>query len=93
VARAMKLPPIANTDLGLTDPRWGGKAPLWFYILKEAELGGGMQLGPVGGRIVAEVILGILAADTSSYFNAPTGFSPALADFRMGDLLHLAGAV
>jgi hypothetical protein len=93
VAKAMKLAPIANTDLGLTDPRWGGKAPLWFYILKEAELGGGMQLGPVGGRIVAEVILGILAADTSSYFNASPGFSPALADFRMGDLLHLAGAV
>jgi hypothetical protein len=29
---------------------------LWFYILKEAEArGAGNQLGPVGGRIVAEV--------------------------------------
>jgi hypothetical protein len=93
VAKAMKLTPITNADLGLTDPGWGGKAPLWFYILKEAELLGGTQLGPVGGRLVAEVILGILAADKSSYFNAPTGFSPAQADFRMGDLLSMAGVV
>jgi hypothetical protein len=93
VAKAMKRTPISNADLGLTDPGWGGKAPLWFYILKEAELGGGTQLGPVGGRLVAEVILGILAADMSSYFNAPTGFSPAQADLRTGDLLRMAGVV
>ena len=36
--------PLTNDRLGLTDPAWGGKAPLWFYCLKEAELGGGHQL-------------------------------------------------
>ncbi len=47
------------------DPGWNGEAPLWFYILKEAELvgdgtatGKGRTLGSVGGRIVAEVTLG-----------------------------------
>jgi Animal haem peroxidase len=92
VARAMRIPVLGNADLGLTEPGWGGKAPLWFYILKEAELGGGRRLGPVGGRIVADVILGILAADKSSYFNAPSRFTPAVASCRMGDLLRLAGA-
>ncbi|HET7480728.1 MAG TPA: heme peroxidase family protein [Rubrobacteraceae bacterium] len=93
VARAMGMTPLSNAELGLTDPGWNEKAPLWFYVLKEAELGGGHRLGPIGGRIVAEVILGILALDKTSYFNARTPFSPDTADFKMGDLLHLAGAV
>ncbi|GAA2499314.1 heme peroxidase family protein [Terrabacter carboxydivorans] len=93
VARAMGIPPIPNQRLGLIDPRWGGRAPLWFYVLKEAELGGGCQLGPVGGRIVAEVILGLLARDGTSYFNAERPWNPASTPFSMGDLLVLAGAV
>lgn len=32
--------------------------PLWYYILKEAELAGGSHLGPLGSRLVAEVIAG-----------------------------------
>jgi hypothetical protein len=85
--------PLSNDELGLTDPAWGGMAPLWFYCLKEAELGGGTQLGPVAGRIVAEVILGLLQADQSSYWNAAKPFTPVGgAGFRMGDLLTLAGA-
>jgi hypothetical protein len=47
----------ARTDLN-------GHAPLWFYVLKEAELkADGHHLGPVGGRIVAEVLIGLLAGD------------------------------
>jgi hypothetical protein len=84
---------LTNDQLGLTDPAWGGKAPLWFYCLKEAELGGGHQLGPVAGRIVAEVILGLIQADQSSYWNARTPFTPVGGPgFRMGDLIKLAGA-
>ena len=86
-------PPLTNTELGLTDPAWGGQAPLWFYCLKEAELGGGNRLGPVAGRIVAEVILGLLQIDRQSYWNAPQPFTPVGGPgFRMGDLLKLAGA-
>lgn len=99
VAQATGVTPLSNQELGLTDARWGGKAPLWFYILKEAELQhGGTQLGDVGGRIVAEVFLGILDADHDSYLHArPDNFRPAppiapSGQFRMGDLLKFAGA-
>jgi hypothetical protein len=38
-----------------------GKTPLWFYILKEARVRGqGNKLGPVGGRIVAETLIGLI---------------------------------
>jgi hypothetical protein len=93
VAKAMGIKALSNAELGLADPRWGGKAPLWFYILKESELRGGRALGPVGGRIVAEVILGLLAFDKTSYLNARTPFIPAKPGMRMGDLLVLAGAI
>jgi hypothetical protein len=37
--------------------------PLWFYVLMESEyLADGDHLGPVGGRIVAEVLIGATAA-------------------------------
>ncbi|MBI3756483.1 MAG: hypothetical protein HY267_00750 [Deltaproteobacteria bacterium] len=43
-------------------------APLWYYILKEAEKKkDGKSLGPVGGRIVAEVIIGLLQEDPESF--------------------------
>jgi len=89
IARAMRVNVLSNATLGLgTDPGWGGEAPLWFYILKEAELvQQGTRLGPVGGRIVAEVILGILGLRQNSYFNAKARFAPITPDFRMGDLL------
>jgi hypothetical protein len=93
VAKAMRLQVLSNAELGLTDPGWRGKAPLWFYVLKEAELGGGRRLGPVGGRLVADVILGLIAADRSSYFDSVTGFTPAVSDCRMGGLLRMSGAV
>lgn len=93
VARAMGVKPLANVQLGLSnDPGWGGKAPLWFYVLKEAEvLRSGQRLGPVGGRMVAEVVLGILALDKTSYFAARPAYTPSAA--RMGDLLLAAGVV
>ncbi len=91
VARAMGVRVLSNAALGLTDPAWSGRAPLWFYILKEAELAGGRRLGPVGGRIVADVILGILAADKGSYFNAPW-FKPMERDWDMARLLVRSGA-
>lgn len=43
-------------------------APLWYYILKEAEKKkNGEKLGVVGGSIVAEVFIGLLYADEKSY--------------------------
>ena len=70
VAKTMRVTALTNAVLGLSsDPGWGGEAPLWFYILKEAELPpqNGERLGPVGGRIVAEVLIGLLQRDPNSY--------------------------
>ena len=36
--------------------------PLWYYVLKEAELSGGARLTGVGARIVGEVFLGLLSS-------------------------------
>lgn len=42
--------------------------PLFYYILKEAELKGeGLTLGPVGSHIISEVIQGALEADPDGY--------------------------
>jgi hypothetical protein len=50
--------PSADEPLrGVKDTRF--KTPLWYYVLKEAEvIENGERLGPLGSRIVAEVILG-----------------------------------
>jgi hypothetical protein len=46
------------------------RTPLFYYILKEAELrAGGLTLGPVGSQIVLEVIQNALEADPQSYFS------------------------
>jgi hypothetical protein len=44
------------------------ETPLWYYILREADAcRGGHRLGPVGGRIVAEVLVGLIDADPTSF--------------------------
>ncbi|HBB89319.1 MAG TPA: hypothetical protein DC047_17070 [Blastocatellia bacterium] len=73
------------------------KTPLWYYVLREAAvLGGGNQLGPVGGRIVAETFVRILKRDASSYLNVSGGFTPILpsatpGNFTVADLVAFAG--
>jgi hypothetical protein len=74
--------------------------PLWYYILCEArKLGdGGRRLGPVGGRIVAEVLVGLLEADRHSYLNAETTWRPELpldarGKFTMAQLVKVATGV
>jgi hypothetical protein len=61
----MGVAALSNQQLGLgNESGWKREAPLWFYILKEAELQqGGVRLAAVGGRIVAEVFLGLLKLD------------------------------
>jgi hypothetical protein len=95
VAQAMGLEPVLIPALGST--RFGGlftgRAPLWYYILREAEVfGGGERLGPVGGRIVAEVLLGLLKGDRFSYVNADPTWAPDLpaaepGKFTLADLV------
>jgi hypothetical protein len=45
--------------------------PLFYYLLKEAELtAGGFALGPIGSHIVSDVIQGALEADPDSYVSS-----------------------
>jgi hypothetical protein len=74
----------------------GRETPLWYYVLREAELlgGGGLNLGPVGGRIVGEVLIGLLQADPSSYVQQWPDWKPELGrdgDFTMADLIAFVG--
>lgn len=69
-----------------------GNCPLWTYVLAETEevfvsfkttdgdkLIKTRRLGPVGGRIVAETFVGILAGDGSSFLNLNPPWTPSLA--------------
>ncbi|HZA19054.1 MAG TPA: heme peroxidase family protein [Pseudonocardiaceae bacterium] len=66
--------------------------PLWFYILREAEINGG-KLGAVGGRIVAEVFHRAMEVSTHSIVREPQWrptFGPDRDTFGMADLLMFA---
>lgn len=77
---------------------FAGRAPLWTYVLAESmaqaypiENGhitgpqkAPYRLGPVGGRIVTETIVGLLASDPSSILNHG-GFTPRAAGAREGE--------
>jgi hypothetical protein len=83
-------------ELRTIDPLLVRSTPLWYYVLKEAEvLESGAHLGPVGGRIVAEVFIGLLQLDPDSYANREPEFVPslggAIGDFHMTDFLTFAG--
>ena len=85
-----------------------GKCPLWTYILAEAvrtqttvdiPVTGGKkittpQLGPVGGRIVAEVFLGMLFGDNNSFLSAEPNWKPTIqgkdSAFALRDLVAYA---
>ena len=102
IARAMNVTPLAAADLeelrayGLG---FESSTPLWYYVLKEAEMvEDGLHLGPVGGRIVGEVFIGLLQTDPKSFLNAQPDFKPLVPtrtgrpeDFRMVDFLTFSG--
>lgn len=66
--------------------RFLDRTPLWYYILKEAEvLAGGESLGPVGSRIVAETLIGLIRSDPSSYLNSQEEFLPETSIIKIRD--------
>lgn len=68
VARHIGITPITAEQIGIASVGWQGETPLWYYILREADVcAGGYRLGPVGGRIVAEVLIGLIDSDATSY--------------------------
>jgi Animal haem peroxidase len=98
VAAAMRLPALGREDLDdLTDLGLARRTPLWFYVLREAHVAGaGERLGPIGGRIVAEVIIGLILGDPHSYLRQDPDWTPSYGardSFRFTDLLRHAGVV
>ncbi len=91
VARYMGETPLEDAELWRGVEGGQGEAPLWFYILREAELQtNGAQLGKVGVRIVAEVLIGLLQGDLASFVNQQPNWQPTLVRDLHG-LLTFAG--
>jgi hypothetical protein len=87
----LHLQELADYGLALEN-----QTPLWYYTLAEAELlADGLTLGPVGGRIVGEVFIGLMQLDPRSFLRTQPGWTPTLpsrtaGQFGMVDLLRFA---
>lgn len=92
VAGKLGLDPAAvAVATGLPHP-----TPLWFWFLKEAETArAGQTLGPIGGRVITEVLVGLAKNDRSSFLRAQPDWRPTLGtqtgEFTIADLLTAAG--
>jgi hypothetical protein len=102
IARAIGADPLDPSELPQfpSDFRLNRSTPLWPYCLQEGLVRAkGLTLGPVGGTIVGEVIVGLLELDRNSYLNADRDWRPSLpqrdgrvtGNFRMVDFLTFAG--
>ena len=97
VAAAMQLTPLTPQELGggpdgqvLVAQGLGGNTPLWYYLLKEAQVQqNGDRLGQVGSRIVAETFIGLLDSDALSFRRQNPLFEPSL--FKPGATPTAAG--
>ena len=77
VARHIGVAPLTPEQVGIASTGWKGETPLWYYVLREADAcTGGHRLGPVGGRIVAEVLVGLIDADTTSFRKSGSEWRP-----------------
>ncbi len=91
LARRLCIRPLSRQQLGLEQD-----APLWYYILREAEiLGDGEHLGPVGSTIVTETMLGMLDADPFSFLRTDPTWEPVIPkvtddEWTMADMLAYA---
>jgi len=68
VSLHLGIEPLTKDQIGVAFTGGNGETPLWYYILREADVcTGGNRLGPVGGQIVTEVLTGLIAADPESF--------------------------
>ena len=104
VARELGLRPLEPEQIAEGPNReilvrfgYDQRTPLWYYILKEAELTArGAHLGILGSRLVAEVIMSAILTDPNSYHSVDQNWIPILPGpddpqlFGMADLLRMA---
>ena len=98
VAVALGIKPMITPELEKFGHGLERSTPLWYYALKEAQVAAsGLHLGPVAGRIVAEVLIGLIQSDPASYVNSSPSWTPTVPlskaglGFRMVDFLTYAG--
>jgi hypothetical protein len=93
VAAALGIEPLNAEQVALAEHGWSAETPLWIYVLREADaLHDGDRLGPVGGRIVGEVLVGIIDADPESFRSVDRSWRPTLPShdperFGIADIL------
>ena len=93
IAAAMKVPALGTSDLSDiagVNAAFATSTPLWYYILAEAKtIEDGLNLGPIGGRIVTETLIGLLRANPTSYLSLFPRFQPFLGtDLQLGSNLN-----
>ena len=97
IARHIGATPLPREQTALASMGWDQETPLWYYVLKESEVqSNGDRLGEVGGRIVGEVLVGLLDHDPSSFRASRPDWRPELPSrvagtFAMADLLGFLG--
>jgi Animal haem peroxidase len=88
-------PPEAKSIVDVSQ-EFAGKAPLWYYVLAEAQqqFDGNnatpIRLGPLGGRIVAETIIGLILGDSHSFLSQDPAWRPMQDKFGIADLIKAA---
>jgi hypothetical protein len=92
VARLIGAELLTVDEVDLRRHGWTDETPLWLYVLRESSVRhDGDRLGEVGGRIVTEVLLGVIALDPESYLAVDPEWTPTLparsASFGIADLL------
>src|SRR4029077_5903513 len=96
IARPIGARPLSRVEVGLQEHGWTCETPLWYYVLREAEVQHrGEMLGDVGGRIVAETLVGVIDADPTSFRSADPSWKPTLpakrdGSFTLSDAVALA---
>ena len=101
VAKAMGFKPIDDKDLKVgkatektngtnprlidISPKFTKNAPLWYYVLAEAQQqfvddATPIRLGDVGGTIIAETMVGLMLGDPHSFLSQDPSWTP-LPDF------------
>jgi hypothetical protein len=102
---APEEPPINILEVPGAEGLFEGNCPLWTYILAEAvqnrvpvripvtepnTLVNTPQLGLVGGRIVAEVFVGLMFGDEKSLLNLDRNWTPDNPNYKLKDFVNFA---
>ena len=96
LARHLGIESLSADEVGLSGMGSRDGTPLWYYILREADVReGGNRLGPLGGHFVAEVLIGLLRADRTTFLSADPHWRPSYSSEQpsMASLIRVGRAI